>query len=173
MEQKIVLGELRAQLQALQVRPLGGMLSNLGDDITAVEQTMRSHSINTLVLPVGVVLAEAEGDMCSWELNLTALPRKTLYQLQDGVTTEPHAMEGRAFQILTEHKENLEQVSLQCDDLGVYNQELEQAMTEACIKVTELVVPVELLIIDKIHHMVAGFCTAGEEAAKAQWELNL
>jgi len=46
-------------------------------------------------------------------------------------------------------------------------------MVETCGKVPELVVPVELPITNKIHHMVAGFRTAQQEAEKAQWELNL
>lgn len=39
--------------------------------------------------------------------------------------------------------------------------------------VPELVVPVELPIVDKIHHMAASFHTAQEEATKSQWDLNL
>ena len=93
-----MLGVLRAQLQELQVRPLGGMISNLADDTTVAKQKVRSHTMNTLVLPVGAVLAEAEGDMRSWELNLTTLPHENLYQLQDGVTTELRAREGHAVQ---------------------------------------------------------------------------
>jgi len=64
------------------------------------------------VLLASVVLAEAKGNMKSWELNLATLPRETLYQLQDGVTTELHAKEGCALQILMEYKANVEQVSL-------------------------------------------------------------
>lgn len=129
--------------------------------------------MNTLVFLAGVTLAEVEGDMWSWELNLTTLPRETLYQLQDGVTAELCAREGHALQILTEYKENLEQVSSQCDDLVVCNQEVEHAMVEACSKVPELAALAELLITDKIHHMVARFYTAWEEVVEAQWELNL
>lgn len=57
------------------------MLPNLADDITATEQTVSSHTMNTLVLLAGVVRAEAEGDMKIWVPNLTALPCKTLYHL--------------------------------------------------------------------------------------------
>jgi len=46
-------------------------------------------------------------------------------------------------------------------------------MVEACSKISELVIPAELLIVDKIHHMAAGFCMTQEEGAKAQWELKL
>lgn len=111
--------------------------------------------------------------MKSWELNLATLPRETLYQLQDGVTTELHAKEGCALQILMEYKANVEQVSLQHDDLITYNKEVEQAMAEACTKVQELAVLAKLPIDDKIHHMAVGVRTVQEEALKAQWELNL
>lgn len=46
-------------------------------------------------------------------------------------------------------------------------------MAEACNKVPELVVLVELLIAHKIHHIAARFHMAQEEAMKAQWVLNL
>ena len=51
--------------------------------------------------------------------------------------------------------------------------EVEQAMMVACSKVPELAIPAELPTTDKIHCMATGFCTTQEEAAKAQWELNL
>ena len=56
------------------------MLPNLVYDTAAAKKMVRSHMMNTLVLLAGAVLTEAEGDMRSWELNLTALPRETLYQ---------------------------------------------------------------------------------------------
>jgi len=101
------------------------MIPNLADDITTAEHMVCTHTMNTLELPTGAVLAEAKGDMRSWRLNLASLPRETLYQLQDGVTAELHAREGCDLQILMEHKENLEQVSLQYDDLVPHNQEVE------------------------------------------------
>lgn len=64
--------------------------------------------MDTLVLPEGAVLAEAEGDMRSWGFNLAALLREALYQLQDGVSLELRAREGRTLQVLSEHKLNLE-----------------------------------------------------------------
>lgn len=39
--------------------------------------------------------------------------------------------------------------------------------------VTELVVPSELPVADKIHHMETRFCRAQDEAVKAKWDLNL
>lgn len=67
-----------------------------------------AHTTNTLVLPKGVILAEAEGDRRGWGLNLATLPRETLYQLQDGVSTELRTQEGCALQILSDHKDKLE-----------------------------------------------------------------
>lgn len=72
-----------------------------------------------------------------------------------------------------EHKENLERVSLQCDDMITRNQEVEQDVMEACNKVPELAIPAELPTTNKIYRMAPGFRTAQEEAVKAQWELNL
>lgn len=86
---------------------------------------VRTNTMNTLVLPTGAVLVEVEGDLRSWGLNLAALPRETLHQLQDGVTIEVHAQEGYALQTMIEHKENMEQVSLQRDDLISNTEEVE------------------------------------------------
>lgn len=130
-------------------------------------------AMNTLVLPTGTILAKAEGDMRSWGLNLASLPQETLYQLQDGVTAEFRAREGYTLQVLMEKKGNPEQVSLECDNLVAHNKELEQAMAEVCSSVPQLAMPAELQATTKIHHMVARFCKAQEQAAKAHWELNL
>lgn len=54
-----------------------------------------------------------------------------------------------------------------------HNKILEQAMEEARSSVPKLVVPAELLVAEKIHHMVTGLHRAQEEAAKVQLELNL
>jgi len=90
-------------------------------------------------------------------MNLATVPRETLYQLQDGVTVGLRAREGHTLQVLMEHKENLEQVRLQRDDLVAHNKELEPVMVEVYSSVLELVVPAELPIDENIHHMVAGF----------------
>lgn len=134
---------------------------------------VRCPTMNTLVLPVGTVLGEAEGDKRSYGWNLAILLHETLYQLQVAVTAKLHAREGHALQVLLEKKGNLEQISLQHDDLLAHNQGLEQAMEEVCCSVPELAVPVELPTTEKIHHMVVRFCEAPKEATEAQWELNL
>jgi len=107
-EQTTVLGELRAQLQALQVRPPGGMIPTITEGIPIAEQMVHASTMNTLVLLAGVVLEEVEGDMGGWGLNLAALLRETLYQLEDGVTAELCTRQGRALQVLIEQKGNLE-----------------------------------------------------------------
>ena len=73
---------------------------------------LRARTMNTLVLPNGAVLAAVEGDIRGWALNLAALPRETIHQLQEGVTTDICAKEGRILQILSEEKEKLQQISL-------------------------------------------------------------
>jgi len=97
------------------------VILNPTQDTTTAEQMVHTQKMNTLALLTSVVLVETEGDVHSWELNMAALPRETLYQLQDGVITEHCAREGCALQILTEHKANLEQVSHQRDDLVAHN----------------------------------------------------
>jgi len=104
---------------------------------------------------------------------LATLPRETLYQLQDGATTELRAREACALQILMEHKTNLDKVSLQLDDLVACGKELEQVMAKVCSMVPEFPVLAKLPVVDEIDHMVVIFRTTQEEAAKAQWELNL
>lgn len=88
------------------------MIPNLAEDTSATEKMVHTSTMNTLVLPIGTIVAEVEGDMRGWGLNLAALPRETLYQLQDGVITELCAREGCTLQIVMEYKATLEQVSL-------------------------------------------------------------
>lgn len=83
------------------------MTPHLAEDASKAEQMLRAHTMNTLLLPEGVVLAETKGDMRGWGLNLATLPRETLYQLQDRVTAKLRTREGRALQALSERKLNL------------------------------------------------------------------
>jgi len=69
---------------------------------------VRASTMYTLVLTTIAVVVETEGDMRGWGLNLAALPRETLYQLQDGVTAELCARESCALQMLMDHGTNLE-----------------------------------------------------------------
>jgi len=100
MEQRTVLGALRAHLQELQVRPPRMMMPHVLAGTSKAKQILCTHTANTLVLPEGAVLATVEGDKATTSpikccrLNLDAHPRETLYQLQDGVTAELHSREG-------------------------------------------------------------------------------
>lgn len=107
------------------------------------------------------------------ELNLATLPRDVLYLLQEGVTQEFHAREGRTFHILTEQKERIEQITLQHDELATQHQAVEQAVTKACGTVLKLSIPGDLPLATKIQHMVADFHTAQAEATRHQEELTL
>lgn len=49
-QQTTVLGVIWAQLQALQVRPLGMMTPYIVDGIDDVDQMLRAHTTNTMVL---------------------------------------------------------------------------------------------------------------------------
>lgn len=76
MKQKNLLGALRVQLQALQVRPPGVMTLHLVEGASEAEHMFHTHTMNTLVLPNDAILAEVEGDMRGWGLNLTAFLEK-------------------------------------------------------------------------------------------------
>lgn len=102
--QTTVLGEIRAQLQALQEQPRGWVTREPTEDTTATEQIVSTHKPHILPLLADVIRAVATGDEGSWELNIAALSREILYLLQEGVTQEFRAREGRAFHILTEQK---------------------------------------------------------------------
>lgn len=84
-EQTTMLGVLRAQLQALQVRPPRMMTRHVAVGTSEAKQMLRARTMNTLVLPEGAVLAVAKGNKATtsqtkgWGLNLAALPRETLY----------------------------------------------------------------------------------------------
>lgn len=85
---------------------------------------------NTIVLSKGALAAENEIDRAAvgrikgLGLNLAALPRDTLYQLQDGITVELHTREGHVIQVMSEQNINIEQLNLQCDELVSQNQQL-------------------------------------------------
>ena len=69
---------------------------------------------NTIVLPDGALITKNEANrpmvssLKEVGLNMVALPRETLYLLQDGVTTELWAMESRAIQVMREKHINIE-----------------------------------------------------------------
>ena len=60
----------------------------------AAKEMLRAQMTNTIVLPDGALVIENEADrpmvtgLKGIRLNIVALPRETLYILQDGVTTK-------------------------------------------------------------------------------------
>ena len=85
----------------------------------------RTRMTNTIVLPEGALVTENESNRPTVStlkevgINMAALPRETLYVLQDGVTTKIQAREGHTLQVLRKQKINMEQLSLQCNKLVV------------------------------------------------------
>jgi len=73
---------------------------------------------NTIVLLEGALVTTNEADrpmvsaLRGLGININALPRETLYVLQDGITIELQARESRAVQVLSEQKINIEHLSL-------------------------------------------------------------
>jgi hypothetical protein len=104
---------------------------------------------------------------------MAALPRETLYVLQDGITAELRARESRALQVLSEQKINMEQLSLQRDEVVSQNRQMVQVLEEACQMVPELAIPAEAPAEARIQRLAAGVREAREEMAKVQLELNL
>jgi len=86
---------------------------------------------------------------------------------------ELHARESRVIQVLSEQKINMEQLSLQRDDLVSQNQHLVQVVDDACQSVPELAILVDLLVEVWIHRLATGVHEAREETTKVQLELNL
>ena len=82
---------------------------------------------NTIVLPEGALVIENEADrpmvsgLKGIGINMAALTWETLYVLQDGVTVELRAKEGCALQVMSEHHINIEQLSLQRDEVVAQN----------------------------------------------------
>lgn len=88
------------------------MTPHLAERASEAEKMLCVCITNTLVLPKGIVLVEAKLDMRGCGLNFSALPKETLYQLQDGVTAKLCSQEGHTLQVLSKLKLNLEQLSL-------------------------------------------------------------
>ena len=50
-------------------------------------------------------------------INMATLPQEMLYVLHDGITAELRARESRTLQVLSEQRINMEQLSLQHDEV--------------------------------------------------------
>lgn len=108
----------------------GTLSTNIAVGTLAAEQMLRARMKNTIVFPEGALVPSNAMDQLSISmmkglgLNLAALPWETLYQLQDGIKIELQARESQAIQVLSEHKINIEQLSLQHNELVSQNQQL-------------------------------------------------
>ena len=119
-ENQIVLGALRVQLQELHVctPQVGSLSTNLIVGTMIIEQMLGTWVTNTIVLPEGALLTTNEVDrptvseLKGLGINMVALPRETLYVLQDGITADVRVRESRTLQVLSEQKINMEQLSL-------------------------------------------------------------
>lgn len=106
----------------------GTLSSSLAVGSTTVEQMLRAQMTNTIVLSEGALVPSNEADRPSVSalkglgLNLAALPCETLYVFQDGITVELRARESHALQVLSEQKINMEQLSLQHNEVVSQNQ---------------------------------------------------
>jgi len=84
--------------------------------------------MSTIVLSEGALVISNEADkplvstLKGLSVNLVSLPRDILYVLQNGITAELRARESRALQFLSEQKINMEQLSLQRNELVSKNQ---------------------------------------------------
>lgn len=106
-------------------------------------------------------------------VNLATLLRETLYVLQDGITAELQARESHSLQVFSEQKINMEQLSLQHDELVSQNQQLVKVIDDACQSVPELAIPADIPAETKIHKLATGVREAREEMTKVLLELNL
>lgn len=164
-KQQTILGSLRAQLQELQVRATQErtIATYSAASTSTAKQLLRTKMANTIVLPEGVLAAETETDKAAvgritgLGLNLAALPRDTLYQLQDGITVELRAREGRTIQVMNEKNINIEQLNLQHDELVSQNHQIVQTVDEACRRVPELSIIKYLPTEMQIHYLSSGF----------------
>ncbi len=68
--------------------------------------------------------------------------------------------------MLSEHRINIEQLSLQHDEAVAQTQQLEQIIEEACHRVPKLEIVADLLVGIRIHKLVSGFHEAKEEATR-------
>ena len=75
--------------------------------------------------------------------------------------------------MLSKQRINIEQLSLQCDEVLVQNQQLEQIVEEAFRRAPELEIAIDLLVGVRIHTLASGFHEAKEEVMRIQLELNL
>jgi len=134
---------------------------------------------NTIVLPEGTLVTTNEADRPTISalkrigINMDTLPWETLYILQDGITVELQTRESRALHVLNEQKINMEQLSLQHNEVVSHNWKMVEVLEEACQMVPKLAIPVDAPAEARIDRLVVGVCEAWEDMTKVQLELNL
>ena len=89
-------------------------MTNLAVETATAEEMLHAHTTNAIVLPEGalVIANEADRPTLGIGISMVALPRETLYILQDGVTAELQAREGRTLQVMNKKCINMEELSL-------------------------------------------------------------
>lgn len=115
-EHQMVLGALRAQIQGFQVHTwqAGTVSTSLTLGMATAEEMLHTRVTNTIVLPQGALVIEKEANrpivnqLKGVKINMAMLPQDTLYVLQDGVTVEMQAREGRMLQVMSKQCINIE-----------------------------------------------------------------
>jgi len=98
--------------------------------MTIAEEILHAHMTNIIALLERALVIEKEADrptvsaLKRVRINMAALPREMLYVLQDGVTAKLWSREGRALQVLSKQRINMEQLSLQRDEVMVQNRQM-------------------------------------------------
>jgi len=101
----------------------GTLLTRLAVGITAAKEMLRTHTTNIIVLSDRALVTANEADQYTVStlkgmgINMVALPQETLYVLQDGITVELRDRESHALQVLSDKKINMENLSLQRDEV--------------------------------------------------------
>ena len=127
-----MLGGLQAQIQELQVcTPQAGTLStSLAVGIVVAEEILHACTTNTIVLLDRALVTENEAERPTVStlegigINMALLPQEMLYVLQDGITAELPARESCTLQVLSEQRINMEQSSLQHDEVVSQNRKM-------------------------------------------------
>lgn len=101
----------------------GALSTHIAKGTLEAEQMLCARMANTIMLPEGVLVSLDVMDRMmvsmtkGFGLNLATLPWETLYHLQDGITTELHARKNCTIHVLSEQKINMEQLSLERNEL--------------------------------------------------------
>lgn len=151
---------------------VGTLSTSLVVGMSMAKEMLHTRMTNTIVLPYGALMRENEADMPMASglkgigLNVVVLPRKTLYVLQDRVAAKLRAKEGRALQVMSEQQINIENLSLQQDDVVAQNLQLVQVIEEAFQMVSELAIQAKEPAEARIWKLATGVHEVREEMDK-------